>query len=179
MKRHAWTLVLTAILASCNPIWGQQDQAALKEQLAGIQSLRTVRPDDGLLAYYEAMTQAQLGDKTAALKALRSLLGRRLGLIPAAGLGFDDLWKDDEFQGGGLDSAGAGGGAAESARASLRVLTPRPPLPSPSHPTPRRGGATTQGPGVGTGGGSPSPPGRGGQGVRIRSGQAGFAKPRS
>ncbi len=100
MKRFARTLAVSALLVASLPAWGQ-DQAALaqlKDQLAGIQSLRTVRPDDGLLVYYEAMTQAQLGDRAAALTALRSLLGRRLGLIPAAGLGFDDLWKDDEFQ---------------------------------------------------------------------------------
>ena len=82
-RRVAWLLVLLAAL----PAWGQEDQqAALKAQLARIAALRAERPNDGLLAYYQALTHVQLGERTAALAELRGLLGRRLGLIPAPGV---------------------------------------------------------------------------------------------
>ncbi|HBL28153.1 MAG TPA: hypothetical protein DD490_15070 [Acidobacteria bacterium] len=95
MRRFLWILALFAAV----PAWGQEDgQAALRAQLARIAELRTSRPGDGLLAYYQALTHAALGDKGAALAQLRGLLGRHLGLIPAPGLGFEGLWEDADFQ---------------------------------------------------------------------------------
>jgi hypothetical protein len=44
------------------------------------------------------MVQVRLGDRDAALASLRSLRGRRLGLIPVRDLGFEALWDDAEFQ---------------------------------------------------------------------------------
>ncbi len=73
-------------------------QAALRAQLERIETLRGERPKDDLLVFYRAMTQAQLGAREAALADLRSLVGRRRGLIPAPGAGFDRLWEDEEFQ---------------------------------------------------------------------------------
>jgi hypothetical protein len=94
-RRVVWLLALLAVL----PAWSQDDeQAALKAQLARIATLRAERPHDGLLAYYQALTYVQLGERTAALAELRGLLGRHLGLIPVPGLGFDSLWIDEEFQ---------------------------------------------------------------------------------
>lgn len=94
-RRVVWLLALLAVL----PAWGQDDgQAALKAQLARIAALRAERPHDGLLAYYQALTHVQLGERTAALAELRGLLSRHLGLIPAPGLGFDAIWADEEFQ---------------------------------------------------------------------------------
>ena len=40
----------------------------------------------------------RLGERDAALAELRSLLGRRLGIVPARGTGLDSLWDDPEFQ---------------------------------------------------------------------------------
>jgi sugar lactone lactonase YvrE len=71
---------------------------ALKAQLARIETLRGERPGDGLLVYYQALTHAQLGEREASLAALRALVGRRLGLLPTRGSGFDALWDDAEFQ---------------------------------------------------------------------------------
>ncbi|MBL8508437.1 MAG: hypothetical protein JNM11_08200, partial [Chitinimonas sp.] len=74
------------------PVQAEDDpQAALKARLARVQALRAERPGDGLLAYYQAMTHASLGDKAAALAELRALKGRKLGLVPSPGLGFDAL----------------------------------------------------------------------------------------
>ncbi|MEH6461341.1 hypothetical protein [Chitinimonas sp. JJ19] len=81
------------------PVQAEDDpQAALKARLARVQALRAERPGDGLLAYYQAMTHASLGDKAAALAELRALKGRKLGLVPSPGLGFDALWADADFQ---------------------------------------------------------------------------------
>jgi len=71
---------------------------ALRAQLKRIAELREERAGDGLLVFYQAMTEAQLGQREAALTDLKSLLGRKLGLVPAEGEGFDSLWKDAEFQ---------------------------------------------------------------------------------
>ena len=73
-------------------------QAPLKAQLERIDTLRTQRPGDGLLVYYRAMTLAALNRRDDALDALRSLRGRKLGLVPAAGMGFDALWDDPVFR---------------------------------------------------------------------------------
>lgn len=96
-----WRCVGLATLAAlvCGPAWAQSgEEAALQAQLVRIETLRGERPKDDLLVFYRAMTQAQLGARAAVLADLRSLLGRRRGLIPAPGAGFDRLWEDEEFQ---------------------------------------------------------------------------------
>jgi hypothetical protein len=71
----------------------------LQQQLERLRALQAQRPDDGLLVYYEAMTQAQLGEPAAAVtQTLQPLLGRRLGLVPPKNAGFDDVWHDAGFQ---------------------------------------------------------------------------------
>lgn len=77
---------------------GAERDDALRAQLKRIAELRQERPGDGLLVFYQAMTEAQLGQREAALADLKSLVGRKLGLVPAAGEGFEPLWKDAEFQ---------------------------------------------------------------------------------
>jgi sugar lactone lactonase YvrE len=66
-------------------------------QLARIRALQQQRPGDGLLVHYEAMTQAQAGDRAAAVATLRRLLGRGLGLVPLADMGFDTLQAEPGF----------------------------------------------------------------------------------
>lgn len=91
----------TAMLLLLSGPWSYADegpQAAQKARLQRLQALRAERPGDGLLGYYEAIMRLNLGDKAGALAELRRLLGRRLGLVPAPGLGFDALWDDAEFQ---------------------------------------------------------------------------------
>lgn len=72
--------------------------AAARATLERIQALRKERPNDGLLVYYEAAFQSQLGQNKLAFELLRSLKGRKLGLIPVRELGFDAIWNDEEFQ---------------------------------------------------------------------------------
>ena len=73
-------------------------EVAARASLERIRALRAQRPGDGLLAYYQAITHAGLGEREAALAELRSLLGRRLGIVPTPGTGLDSLWADAEFQ---------------------------------------------------------------------------------
>jgi sugar lactone lactonase YvrE len=94
-------LTLSGLLGTTPLAWGQEQadpQAARKARLERLQALRLERPGDGLLGYYEAIMRLGLGDKAGALTELRRLVGRQLGLVPAAGLGFDALWDDAEFQ---------------------------------------------------------------------------------
>ena len=63
-----------------------------------MRALRAERPGDGLLVYYQAVVHAMLGERDAALAELKTLVGRRLGIVPARGTGFDALWSDPEFQ---------------------------------------------------------------------------------
>jgi sugar lactone lactonase YvrE len=91
--------VLLLGLAMLRPAAAADDaQAPLKAQLERIDTLRAQRPGDGLLVYYRAMTLAALNRRDDALDALRSLRGRKLGLVPAAGMGFDALWDDPVFR---------------------------------------------------------------------------------
>ena len=71
---------------------------AARASLARIQTLRKERPGDGVLVFYEAIVHISLGERDAALTLLRSLKGRKLGLIPARETGFDTVWNDAEFQ---------------------------------------------------------------------------------
>jgi len=73
-------------------------EIAARASLERIRALRAQRPGDGLLAYYQAIAHAGLGERDAALVELRSLLGRRLGIVPTPGTGLDSLWADAEFQ---------------------------------------------------------------------------------
>jgi hypothetical protein len=99
---------LALLIAACCCLSGvevfAQDAAAPNAEsahaarLARIQALRAQRPQDGLLIFYEAMARSDAGQREAALDLLRSLRGRRLGLLPTQGIGFDALWADAEFQ---------------------------------------------------------------------------------
>ena len=73
-------------------------QLAARASLERIRALRAQRPGDGLLAYYQAITHAALGERDAAIGELKSLVGRRLGIVPTPGTGLDPLWNDAEFQ---------------------------------------------------------------------------------
>jgi SMP-30/Gluconolactonase/LRE-like region len=72
--------------------------AAARASLERIQVLRKERPNDGILAFYEALVDISLGESAAAFDLLRSLQGRRLGLIPVRDIGFETVWEDPEFQ---------------------------------------------------------------------------------
>jgi sugar lactone lactonase YvrE len=72
--------------------------AAARATLARIQALRKERPNDGVLVFYQALIHVSLGERDAAFELLRSLNGRKLGLIPVRDAGFDALWNDPEFQ---------------------------------------------------------------------------------
>lgn len=73
-------------------------EQARRASLERIRALRAERPGDGLLVYYQALTHVGLGEREAALAELRSLFGRRLGLIPVSGIGFEPLWNDPDFR---------------------------------------------------------------------------------
>lgn len=97
MYRLAVVLLISISLGAVSI--AQEDTAdPLRAQLLRIKTLRAERPGDGILAYYQAMTHASLGESEQAIGELRGLLGRRLGLIPPPGLGFDSLWDDADFQ---------------------------------------------------------------------------------
>ena len=72
--------------------------AAARASLERIQALRKERPGDGVLVFYEALLRTGLGERDAAFTLLRSLKGRKLGLIPARDTGFDAVWNDPQFQ---------------------------------------------------------------------------------
>lgn len=87
-----------AVLAfGCTRVEAADDPAA-RASLERIQALRKERPGDGVLVFYEAIVHLRLGERPAALELLRSLKGRKLGLIPVRDTGFDAVWDDPEFQ---------------------------------------------------------------------------------
>jgi hypothetical protein len=63
--------------------------AAARATLARIQALRKERPNDGVLVFYQALIHVSLGERDAAFQLLRSLRGRKLGLIPVRDTGCD------------------------------------------------------------------------------------------
>jgi sugar lactone lactonase YvrE len=69
---------------------------ALVTRLERLRALRMERPGDGLLAFYQALTHAALGQRDAAVAELRSLRGRGLGLVP--GRGFEALQGSPDFR---------------------------------------------------------------------------------
>jgi len=95
-----WLTIGSAFLGcACKSLYATDDpNAAARATLERIQGLRKERPNDGLLVYYEAAFQSQVGERGRALELLRSLKGRKLGLIPTRDLGFDAIWDDKEFQ---------------------------------------------------------------------------------
>ena len=100
MPWNRWTVVVAALLAVL-PVHGAEDEPAAspaQASLERIRALRAQRPGDGLLAFYQAIAHAALGERDAALAEMRGLLGRRLGIVPSKGVGFDALWADTEFQ---------------------------------------------------------------------------------
>jgi hypothetical protein len=86
------------MLLSWAPVFPQEETELLNQRLARIQELRKSRPKDGLLAFYEAMTQAHLQRFPEARDCLGSLLGRGLGLVPMREFGFEPIWQDAGFQ---------------------------------------------------------------------------------
>ena len=95
-----WLTIGCAFLGwAGKPIYAADDaNAAARATLERIEALRKERPNDGVLVYYEAAFQSQVGERGLALELLRSLKGRKLGLIPTRDLGFDPIWDDKEFQ---------------------------------------------------------------------------------
>jgi hypothetical protein len=89
---------LLIFLASGQALAADDPQVAARASLERIQSLRKQRPDDGLLVFYEAITRIALGDRDAAFTLLRTLKGRKLGLVPVRDAGFESVWSDPEFQ---------------------------------------------------------------------------------
>jgi streptogramin lyase len=104
MHRIRWTLIAALLASAALPAQAADDDAATaavaaaRASLERVRALRLERPGDGLLAFYQAITHAALGERDAAMAELRGLLGRRLGLIPVRGIGLDPLWSDVEFQ---------------------------------------------------------------------------------
>jgi hypothetical protein len=97
LRAHLCASVLVC-LASSYASAADDPNAAARASLERIQSLRKERPGDGLLVFYEAITRVGLGERDAALILLRSLKGRKLGLIPVRDTGFEEVWDDSEFQ---------------------------------------------------------------------------------
>ena len=86
----------TANFCSADP--ADDSKSVARTRLERIQSLRKERPNDGVLIFYEAITRIDLGDRDAAFALLRSLQGRKLGLVPVRDAGFEAVSDDPEFQ---------------------------------------------------------------------------------
>src|SRR5215212_625192 len=110
-KRHRLTfkstrqIVVSACVVACAVgstfVYGADDPApaaALRANLDRIQGLRKERAGDGVLLFYEALIRIGLGEREPAFALLRSLKGRKLGLVPAPDTGFDAVWDDPQFQ---------------------------------------------------------------------------------
>jgi sugar lactone lactonase YvrE len=93
--------LLTCVVATanfCSADQADDSKSVTRMRLERIQSLRKERPNDGVLIFYEAITRIDLGDRDAAFALLRSLQGRKLGLVPVRDAGFEAVWDDPEFQ---------------------------------------------------------------------------------
>lgn len=88
--------IATATLCSAEP--ADAAKSVARARLERIQSLRKERPNDGVLIFYEAITRIDLGDRDVAFALLRSLQGRKLGLVPVRDAGFEAVWDAPEFQ---------------------------------------------------------------------------------
>src|SRR6188508_2039531 len=87
----SWSLFTAANAADDAP-------TAARASLERIQALRKERPGDGALVYYESVVRISLAEREAALELLRSLKGRKLGIIPVRDSWFDAVWDNPEFQ---------------------------------------------------------------------------------
>ena len=99
--RRAIGVLVAALFAQATSALHAADDAtatAARASLERVRAMRAERPGDGLLVYYQAVVHAMLGERDAALAELRTLVGRRLGIVPARGSGFDGLWSDADFQ---------------------------------------------------------------------------------
>lgn len=74
--------------------------AAARASLERIQALRKERPGDVVVVFFQALTHINLGERDAAFELLGSLKGRKLGLIPVRGLGFDAVFLCDALSAG-------------------------------------------------------------------------------
>ncbi len=93
--------LLVCVVATANFCFaGAKDNPrnAKRARLERFQSLRKERPNDGVLIFYEAIIRIGLGERDAAFALLRSLDGRKLGLVPVRDTGFEAVWDDPEFQ---------------------------------------------------------------------------------
>jgi len=97
-RRRLALALLSLALAVLPAMAAAQAETALDAQLARIRALQQQRPGDGLLVHYEVMTQAQAGDRAGAVATLRRLLGRGLGLVPMAEMGFGGLADEPGFR---------------------------------------------------------------------------------
>ena len=94
-------LLLACVVAAANfrsADAADDPKTVTRGQLERIQSLRKERPRDGVLMFYEAITRIELGDREGAFALLRTLQGRKLGLVPVRDAGFEAVWDDPEFQ---------------------------------------------------------------------------------
>ena len=89
-------VIATATFCSAEPT--SDAKSVARARLERIESVRKERPNDGMLIFYEAITRIELGDHDAAFALLRSLQGRKLGLVPVRDAGFEAAWNDPEFQ---------------------------------------------------------------------------------
>jgi len=93
-------LLLACVVATnfCSADAADDPRSVTRTRLERIQSLRKERPNDGVLIFYEAITRIDLDDRDAAFALLRSLQGRKLGLVPVRDAGFEAVWNNPEFQ---------------------------------------------------------------------------------
>lgn len=100
LRRLALVLAaaLPLVAAAQNPPADAASAPPANARLQRIEALRAQRPNDGLLVYYQALALIDAGRKDEALAALRSLVGRRLGIVPTPGIGFEPIWDDAGFQ---------------------------------------------------------------------------------
>ena len=91
-------IFVIAAAAFCSAEPTSDAKSVVRARLERIESVRKKRPNDGVLIFYEAITRIELGDRDAAFARLRSLKGRKLGLVPVRDAGFEAAWSDPEFQ---------------------------------------------------------------------------------
>jgi len=89
-------VIAAAIFCSAEP--ADDAKSVARARLERIQSLRKERPKDGVLVFYEAITRIAVDDRAASFELLRSLQGRKLGLVPVRDAGFEAVWDDPEFR---------------------------------------------------------------------------------
>ena len=94
-------LTIAGCLLACSLVSASaadDPNAAMRAGLERVKTLRKERPTDGLLIFYQALIQLELGERDSAFDLLRSLQGRQLGLIPYRDGGFDLVWDNPKFQ---------------------------------------------------------------------------------